>query len=133
MIEGTRSPFLIQDITPREDRVSTDVADTTHPNQVDSISELGFVSADLSKMVDFYKAILGEDGQRFEDDVIFAVGDTTLALSPAIRREQRGHFELRNDAPFSLQLRTSSAKWARNQEFAQTNNARIRILAKVSP
>jgi len=133
MIDGTRSPFFVQDVTPREDRVSTDVADTTHPNQVNSISELSFVSDDLSKMVDFYKAILGEEGQRFEDDVIFAVGKTTLALSSAKRREQREHVKLRNDAPFSLQVRTSLAKWSRNQEFTETNNARLDILAKVSP
>lgn len=52
-------PFLIEDVTPRENRVSTDPAETTHENGALGIAGVTILSHDLAKSTGDFAAITG--------------------------------------------------------------------------
>lgn len=81
------APFLIQDITPREERIPEQ---RDHGNGVTGIHKLTVVTAEISTLERWYKAVLGMPGRPIEDEdlkakgVEFAVGSHLLEfLSPA--------------------------------------------------
>lgn len=132
-IEGTLSPFFIQDITRRTERVPSDIGFTTHPNQVNGIIEIGFVSDDVARMGQFYSAILSTKGEKFDGDTVFDVAGTTLTIASPRSKEKREYATKRGDLPYDLVLRTSSYRWARSSDLVNTHGANFRVLAHVAP
>lgn len=53
-------PFLIQDVTPRAYRISTDPAATTHPNGALGITDVTIAVRDLAASQDRYTRLLGK-------------------------------------------------------------------------
>jgi catechol 2,3-dioxygenase-like lactoylglutathione lyase family enzyme len=80
------APFLIQDLTPREERIPRECA---HRNGVTGIHKLTLVTGEIATLERWYQTVLGVAGQRIEDQqlqangVRFAVGPHLLEfLSP---------------------------------------------------
>lgn len=74
-------PFLIQDVTPREERIPQKFQ---HKNGALGIGTLSITVRDLAKIHQGYEAILGATGMSFSDDLLdagglsFTVGPHTL-------------------------------------------------------
>ena len=77
------APFLIEDDTPREQRVP---AETTHPNGVVGIGTLTVAAGDIRPAARWYEALLGVAGRPIERDdldghgVRFPIGHHRLEL-----------------------------------------------------
>jgi catechol 2,3-dioxygenase-like lactoylglutathione lyase family enzyme len=81
------APFLIQDVTPREERIPHQ---RDHRNGVTGIRKIAIASDEISILERWYKAVLGMAGRPIEDEhlkakgVAFTVGSHLLEfLSPA--------------------------------------------------
>lgn len=132
-IDGTISPFFIEDVTPRENRVPNDLGSITHPNQVSGIVEVRFMVDDLTKTHKFYTAILDDTGERFKKDVVFNLDGTTLSLTSPNSKVKRQYAEQRGDTPYQLVLRTGNYQWACSVEFEHTHGANFDLLTDVNP
>jgi catechol 2,3-dioxygenase-like lactoylglutathione lyase family enzyme len=64
LLDGGFSPFLIQDVTPREWRISQDPAVTTHANRVVGVRGIEIAVRDLMVSRDRYARLLGLSPQR---------------------------------------------------------------------
>ena len=71
--EGHRgvAPFLIQDETPREERVPRDMA---HRNRVTGIGAVTVAVADIGPVRSWYAGVLGQPGQEIQRDDLDAAG-----------------------------------------------------------
>jgi hypothetical protein len=84
LIDGSMSPFLIQDITPRDLRVPDDEATTTHRNGAQGIAALVITVNLLSEQcIDHCAHLLGTEPERSPGRVTFAIGNQNLILSSA--------------------------------------------------
>ncbi len=59
LLDDGFDPFLIEDVTPRDARISTDPAATTHPNGARGIASLTLAARDLAAATDRYTRLLG--------------------------------------------------------------------------
>lgn len=132
-LDGTISPFFIEDVTPRENRVPNDVDAITHPNQISGVVEVGLLVGDMPKMTDFYSAIVDGSGEKFEKDIIFNMNGTTLTLSPPKSKIHRQHIEQRGNTPYELVLRTGNYVWACDADMTESHGANLRLLTDVYP
>lgn len=64
-------PFLIEDETPRDERVPKD---TTHRNQVTGVGRLTIAVDDVATIRNWYRSILGVEGQEIERKDLDAAG-----------------------------------------------------------
>jgi hypothetical protein len=71
-------PFLIQDVTPRDRRISTDPAATTHPNGARGVASLTMLVHDLAASTDRYTRLLGHAPE----------GLLTLKAAPTLDRAE---------------------------------------------
>jgi len=65
------APFLIQDITPRDERIPRQVE---HKNGITGIASLTVAVTELSTISYWYETVLGTAGQPFEDRRLRAEG-----------------------------------------------------------
>lgn len=65
------APFLIEDITPRSERIPQDF---THPNQITGIEKMVVAVGELGQIENWYSAILGVKGEPFADPALGADG-----------------------------------------------------------
>jgi len=65
------APFLIQDITPREERIPQKFG---HENGATGIGTLTVAVGELSKIDQWYKSVLGKEGQTITDQRLNAKG-----------------------------------------------------------
>jgi hypothetical protein len=65
------APFLIEDVTPRDERVPRDVA---HPNGANGIAAVLVAVDDLQVVASWYQAVLGGDGKNVEREEMNAKG-----------------------------------------------------------
>ena len=63
-------PFLIEDVTPRHERLPTDV---NHANGVTGIRRVSLAAADLRRPVDMMSAALGQEAKMGRDEALNAV------------------------------------------------------------
>ncbi len=74
-------PFLIQDVTPRDWRITTDPAATTHPNGARGVTGITIAVRWLSASTDRYTRLLGKP--------VETVGWLTLAEVPTLDRPEK--------------------------------------------
>lgn len=109
------APFLIQDETPREERVPREVA---HKNGAIGISIVTAAVEDLAGLRRWYKSVLGYDGkplQREElkaEGVRFRIGPHFFDFLKPLTEESplAAWIKTHGPSPFSATLRTGSGK-----------------------
>ena len=72
------APFLIQDVTPREERIPRE---RHHKNGATGIHKLTIAAGEISAVEVWRKALLGVDGQSIKDEQLHAQG-TRLGAGP---------------------------------------------------
>lgn len=107
-------PFLIEDVTPRENRVSTDPAETTHENGALGIAGVTILTHDLATSTTDFAAITGLDPNTMtsplEDSPIASFinfDQSWLMLTHPTAGAAVQHLEQFGQGPYSASLRTN--------------------------
>ncbi len=109
-LDDTMSPFVIQDITPREQRVPAVPTTTDHANGVTGLADVTILVPDYPTAVARYTAILGtEPTESDAERAQFAVGDATLTLAQPANPSQREYVLHFGAVPYRLRLTSPSA------------------------
>jgi len=111
------APFLIQDETPRDERVPRE---TTHKNGAVGIGTVTVAVDDLRNVRSWYRAVLGYDGEPLErgdipaNGILFKIGPHCLDfLEPQTKESPLGEWlKRRGPSPYSATLRTTSGNRA---------------------
>ena len=125
------APFLIQDETPRTERVPRQ---TQHANGVTGIGKVTVAVDDVERVAGWYRRVFGRPGQRIVREDLGGVGQRFVAgphtfdfISPdAASSPLRGWLGTRGASPYAATLRTSGAKHGLLDE-AQTLGARLTL------
>lgn len=80
MARAGKLPFLIRDITPREQRVPTDAAVTTHPNGTSGIEGVEINLPDMAVQAKDYIALIGDPLSRSSVHALFKLNDGSKIL-----------------------------------------------------
>jgi hypothetical protein len=109
LIDERLSPFLIQDITPRNLRVPDDPAITTHANDAAGLASLQVATNPFAHVtIEHYVNLLDTMPERVEYQVHFRLGEATLQLmiplDASLNRRRMEHFG-RKDMPCGLQIK----------------------------
>lgn len=107
------APFLIQDETPREERVPRQ---TAHPNGAEGIGSVTVAVHDLPTVRHWYGSVLGADGISVQRDDLeaaglrFTIGPHVFDfLKPATEKSPlAGWLETHGPSPYAATLRSSS-------------------------
>lgn len=106
-------PFLIEDVTPRENRVSTDPRETTHENGAIGIAGVTILAHDLAAITDDFVAITGRESNPMTlpmDDKPIAnfinFEKSWLMLTHPTAGAAVQHLERFGAGPFAASLRT---------------------------
>lgn len=106
LIEGTMSPFFIQDVTPRPRRVSADPQMTKHANGVEGVFNLTVLVDDVIQALPIYSVYIGQPPQLVDGDAVFTLVSGALTLAAAHTDEQRAYRQTHGNAPYKLTLFT---------------------------
>lgn len=109
------APFLIQDITPRDERIPREHG---HKNGVIGIRKLTIATGEVSTVQHWYKSVLGRDGQQIDDaqlkarGISFKVGPHLLEfLSPSEPQSPLVNWmRMYGPSPYAVVLHTGSAR-----------------------
>ena len=113
-IEGSWSPFFIEDLTPRNQRVLDDMESTTQPNGIIGVSGVHIiVNHDLARR---YERIMGESASEYN------INGVKIHLLPPDNDELQGYADVRGEAPFALFLKGEAGL---TFHLEQTHNARL--------
>lgn len=106
-------PFLIEDVTPRENRVSVDPAETTHANGALGIAGVTILTHDLTTMEGDFAAITGRDTTKMsspiDDSPIAAFINfehSWLMLTHPTAGAAASHLEQFGPGPYAASIRT---------------------------
>lgn len=126
MIEGMLSPFILDDVTPRELRVPIDKAQ--HANGVTGVGGVTLLVDDLYTAAERYEGLLGSAPKIDETRARFVVDGTVIRLARPTDDETRRYVAERPGAPYLLTLRTADASTVGELDLAKTHKARIAIV-----
>jgi len=112
---ASQVPFLIQDHTPREERVGKQ---TSHPNGVTSVASITVATDDLERTRAWLSPVLRQRGTEIQRDDIDASGLRFMAGSHALDfvRPRRASspidswLKARGPSPYGMALKTNSGK-----------------------
>ncbi|MEZ4868328.1 MAG: VOC family protein [Caldilineaceae bacterium] len=134
-LAGTRSPFLIADVTPHLLRVPDDAEKITHANGAVGIARLTVAVTDLTAATARYRAILDQAPQpkRQEDQmdcVDFPMAGYTLTLARPTDNASplAEHLARFRETPYELVLRTQQPMQAEQPDLALAHGARIALI-----
>lgn len=106
-------PFLIEDVTPRENRVSTDPADTTHSNGAIGIAGVTILAHNLMAAGKDFSAITGRDAMPMTSPIdesplasFINFEHSWLMLTHPTAGAAIQHLERFGPGPYSASLRT---------------------------
>ena len=132
LIEGTMSPFFIQDVTPRTLRVSDDPQQTQHANGAEGIFDLNLLTRDVIRAIPRYSALLGRPPQLMDGNAVFELENATLTLATAHTDAQRDYLKTHGDAPYQLTLLTTDAP-PESLPDARRHGARLDFVRRTAP
>jgi Glyoxalase-like domain len=124
------APFLIEDVTPRDERVPRDVE---HSNGANGIAAVLVAIDDLPVVASWYHAVLGSGGEKVERDemkakgVAFAIGAQRLELLAAVDDSSAVAARLRERGPSPLAAILHSNKKAPPADAKLTHGAALRF------
>jgi catechol 2,3-dioxygenase-like lactoylglutathione lyase family enzyme len=128
MLEGTASPFFIQDDTPRVLRVPDDPNKTQHANGVTGLGGLTLVVDSRDMPVGSYEDILGIKAKVDESRARFVLNSVVLRLSKPTDEEMKAHLAQFGASPYLLALRTHDSDLAGQLDLTKTHGARIALV-----
>ena len=107
------APFLIQDETPREERIPRE---TTHNNGAAGIGAVTVAMDDLTTVRHWYKTALGRDGKETERDglqaegISFKIGPHRMEFITPVTNSSplAGWLQARGSSPYAVTLRSSA-------------------------
>lgn len=106
-------PFLIEDVTPREYRVSNDPAQTTHANGAIGITGVTVLTYNLQRMVNDFNAITNIEARTLNSPVdesplaaFINFEHSWIMLTHPTAGEAAQHLEHFGKGPFAVSLRT---------------------------
>ena len=123
-------PFLIEDATPRHERLPSQ---TSHENGVTGIKTISLATADLKGCVDAMSAGLRQEAESYQDEALdavaarFTIGGHTLEyLSPRSDESPvSAHLAANRPAPFGMRFKTSGE--TRSFSLDETEGVRIEL------
>lgn len=130
MLEGTMTPFFIQDDTPRRLRV-TDASDQTEqPNGVTGVAGISVVAFNLAEGISRYHLILNtEPVQEGFTTADFAVGNCTISVIAPANADVTisKHLMERGETPYLLRLKTEKPNQIGYLDLERTHGAFIEL------
>lgn len=106
-------PFLIEDVTPREDRVSNDPAQTTHSNGALGVAGVTILAEELEMTIKDYETIADRTARTMNsplDDKPLAAfinfDHSWIMITHPSAGEAMQHLEKFGQGPYSVSLRT---------------------------
>ncbi len=133
LMEGTMSPFFIQDVTPRPLRVSDDLEMTKHANGVEGVFDVTVLARDVIEAIPLYSAYIGQPPQLVDGDAVFTLTNGTLTLSAAYTDEQRAYRQTHGSAPYKLTLLTPTPDAEPAAPAARCHGARLDFVTRAEP
>jgi len=110
-----QAPFLIQDHTPREERIGKE---TRHPNGVTGVAGITVATDDVARLRGWWSPVLRQPGTEIERSDVGAAGVRFLAgphaldfVAPkAASSPIEGWLKTRGPSPYAIALKTSGEK-----------------------
>jgi hypothetical protein len=135
VIEGTMTPFFIQDDTPRPLRVPNTPETTRQPNGVIGVKGISTAAFNMIEGIGLYRAILDEEPshESFTTADFALNGITIEAITPASEETDNSVAQYlieRGTAPYMLTLRTSQPDKAGYLDLSRTHGALIELMAE---
>lgn len=130
MIEGTMTPFFIQDDTPRNLRVTDDPEFTRQPNGVTGVVGISAAVFNMMEGITLYRAILdAEPSEESFTTARFDLGGVMIdAIAPANTDTSVAQYLIdRGTVPYMLSLKTSQADKAGYLNLSKTHGALIEL------
>jgi len=131
-LEGTRSPFLIADVTPHLLRVPDDLDKIDHANGAIGTAGLVVAVHDMAAAAERYTKILGiEPSRQTQNDeeitATFALDGHTITLAqPRVHGTALAtHLSTFGEVPYRLHLRTKNGDMVGLLDLAMTHGARF--------
>ena len=122
-----RIPFIIEDVTPREERLATE---RTHENGVTGIDRVDLVAYDSLRFAAIMGAVTGAEVRDARDESLVAVGSELRIgghglryLEPAGHGALWSHLEAERPATFGVRFRAEGG--ARTFSLAETGGLRM--------
>ncbi|MEM6528750.1 MAG: VOC family protein [Chloroflexota bacterium] len=109
MMPDTMSPFFIEDVTPRNLRVSDHPEHLAHPNGATAITDVTVITSPntVKEIVSGYRVMSGTDPKLSDGLAIFPLDGFTITVRTATLDVHRQHVGQRGRAPFQITLRTT--------------------------
>ncbi len=126
LIDEGRSPFLIQDETPRIMRVPRDVKPTNHPNEVTGIESITILAPDMGEVVQKYTEILGDMPHIQDDTATFSLERIELMVREPANDDERAYLENHAGLPYEVTLWTTDPERKGELDPGQSHGARMR-------
>lgn len=106
LLEGSTSPFFIQDTTPVSLRIPDNKEATTHKNRVIGVISVIFVVADLDAGIQRTSSLLGTLPSINDAGAHYDLEGIWLTLTLPENDDMQAHLARRGDAPCQLVLRS---------------------------
>ena len=133
MLEGTMTPFFIQDDTARNLRVPDDPDSIQHPNGVTGVAGIMVAVHGLDAGIMRYSAILDAAPQQQDATTAdFALGDRTISLNAPTQTDEesdlRDYLAQHGEVPYKLWLWSEHGEQAGTLDNALTHGAHIELM-----
>ncbi|MCY3835809.1 MAG: VOC family protein [Anaerolineaceae bacterium] len=121
-------PFLIEDVSARELRISEAAEDVTHANGAKGLRQVELLAGDVAEVAASHTLLLGHSARQEQGAALFSLGEVELRIrAPAHERERT---EL-GEAAARLHALTLNGEEERELDAAQIGYP-LRILAQAS-
>lgn len=127
-VDGSISPLLLEDITPRPFRVLPHPDWAEQMNGVIGVDSLTVVIPDLQDGIRFYKALLGVPPLVDHTAAHFRIGPSRLVITLPEDDMMRQHLARWGRAPYEVALKTTDKTRLGLLDINQTHQARLRIV-----
>lgn len=127
-VDGSISPLLLEDITPRSFRVLPHPDLAHQANGVIGVQSITVIIADLQEGINFYKALLGVPPLVDHTAAHFRIGPSRLVITLPEDDAMRQHLARWGRAPYEVVLKAKDNPQAMVLDMARTHQARIRIV-----
>jgi hypothetical protein len=132
MLDGSMTPFFIQDDTPRFLRVTKDPDLQRQPNGISGIAGIMIPYSDLNSGVNLYSTILGNPPQQQDSmSADFALEAITITLVAPTNDDQNlgDYLAQHGEVPYKLWLWTSVGEKAGELDTMLTHGVQLELMA----
>lgn len=97
-------PFLIEDISARELRISEASSDITHANGASGVQQVVLLAADVMAVAAAYEPLLGQAAQQSDGEARFTLGSTGILIRSPENERERNYLGDATGIPYALTL-----------------------------